>query len=98
MANKEELVRFLDHKVFEPILKASPEGRSDSEKRDLEEVQDKTRTEQDRFHHYPSAEKVMQMYQDDLSSEPARKVNAKLKRLNLPILADVEDEFKKLAS
>lgn len=38
------------------------------------------------------------MYKSDLSSENAREVNAKLKRLNLPILADVKDEFLKLAS
>lgn len=61
-------------------------------------MQGRTRTEQDRYHHYESAEKVIQMYKDDLSSAKAREVNAKLKRLNLPILADVKDEFLKMAS
>lgn len=97
MANKSELVSFLDRRVFDPILKASSSGRSDHEKRELEDVQRRTRTEQDRYHHYESAEKVIEMYKDDLSSEKAREVNAKLQRLKLPILADVKEEFLKMA-
>lgn len=98
MANKSELVEFLDRRVFNPILKANASGRSEHERKELEDVQDRTRTEQDRYHHYPSAEKVVEMYKSDLSSENAREVNAKLKRLDLPILADVKDELLKLAS
>lgn len=97
MANKDELVAFLDRRVFDPILKAGPSGRSEHEKRELEDVRNRTRTEQERYHHYPSAQKVVEMYRSDLNSEKARKVNAELKRLNLPILADVEEEFMKLA-
>lgn len=97
MANKSELVEFLDRRVFDPILNAKSSGRSEHEKAELEDVQKRTRTEQERYHHYPSAEKVVEMYRDDLSSEKAREVNAKLKRLKLPILADVKDEFMKLA-
>jgi hypothetical protein len=37
------------------------------------------------------------MYKADLSSGRAHTVNATLKRLKLPILADVKDEFEKLA-
>ena len=97
MANQSELVEFLDRKVFDPILKASGSGRSEHEKKELEEVQQKTRTEKDRYHHYSSAEKVVEMYKSDLHSEKARDVNAKLRRLNLPILADVEEEMMKKA-
>ncbi|MGI8771110.1 MAG: hypothetical protein ACR2JE_06720 [Acidobacteriaceae bacterium] len=98
MASKDELVRFLDRHVFEPILRASPDRYGEHDRSLLEDVQKRTRTEQERFHKYPSAEKVREMYQDDLSSEKARKVNAHLKQLKLPILADVKDEFLKLAS
>ena len=97
MASKEELVRFLDQHVFNLILHARAKGRDGREQTELEDVQKRTRTEQDRYHHYPSAEKVVEMYKSDLSSENARKVNAELKRLGLPILADVKDEFEKLA-
>jgi hypothetical protein len=37
------------------------------------------------------------MYQDDLSSEAARPVNARLQDLGLPRLVDVKEEFLKLA-
>ena len=97
MANKSELVEFLDRRVFNPILRADGSGRSEHEKKELEEVQEKTRTEQERYHGYPSAAKLVEMYRSDLSSENAKSVNAKLKRLKLPILADVKDDFMKLA-
>jgi hypothetical protein len=97
MANKTELVTFLDQRVFDPILHASGSDRSEHEQGELEDVQEKTKTEKDRYHHYESAEKVVEMYKDDLSSSKAREVNAKLQRLKLPILADVKEEFLKMA-
>ncbi|KAA6464533.1 hypothetical protein DYQ86_00745 [Acidobacteria bacterium AB60] len=98
MANKSELVEFLDRRVFDPILHASSEGRTEHERNELEDVQRRTRTEQERYHHYPSAEKVIEMYKDDLGSEKARPVNAKLRRLRLPTLPDVKEEFERLAT
>jgi hypothetical protein len=56
-------------------------------------VQDRTRSEKDRYHHYGSAEEVIRMYQDDLHSENARPVNERLKKLGLPRLVDVKEEF-----
>ncbi len=97
MANKTELARFLDQHVFEPILKADASKHSGDERNELEDVQRRTEAEKDRYHHYESAEKIVQMYKDDLTSEKAKAVNAKLKRLKLPILADVKEEFLKLA-
>jgi hypothetical protein len=95
MANKAELVRFLDQHVFNPILHAKPNSHGDSKA--LEDAQRRTEAEKDRFHHYGSADEVVRMYKDDLHSEKAKKVNAELKRLKLPILADVREEFLKLA-
>jgi hypothetical protein len=97
MANKSELVHYLDQHVFDPILRADVRQHPEQKKKELEDVQRRTATEKDRYHHYDSAEKVVQMYKDDLSSEHARPVNKKVKELNLPILADVKDEFLKLA-
>ena len=97
MANKSELVHYLDQHVFDPILRASAGGRSGHEKDELEDVQRRTETEKDRYRHYSSAEEVVRMYKDDLTSEKAKPVNAKLQRLNLPQLADVKEEFLKLA-
>lgn len=97
MASKQELVHYLDQHVFDPILRADSSHRSENEKKELQDVQRRTESEKDRFHHYESAERVVAMYKDDLSSEKAKPVNAKLKKLNLPVLADVKDEFLKLA-
>lgn len=97
MANKSQLIHFLDQHIFNPILHAKPDGYSRHEQEELKDVQRRTTAEQERFHHYPSAQEVVAMYKDDLSSEKAKPVNAKLKRLKLPILADVKDEFLKLA-
>jgi hypothetical protein len=98
MASKDELVRFLDERVFNPILKASPERYSGKKQDDLKYVQDRTKSEQERFHKYGSADEVLRMYKDDVHSENAREVNRKLEELGLPRLADVRDEFERKAA
>jgi hypothetical protein len=97
MANKAELLDFLDKRVFHPILNAKKEHRSEKEREELEDVQKRTEAEKARFHGYNSVEEVVRMYKDDLSSPKAKPVNARLQDLKLPILADVKDEFLKLA-
>lgn len=98
MASKEELQHFLDERVFDPILEASPDKYSGSERDDLKYVQDRTRTEQERYHHYGSAAELVRMYKDDLHSENAQPVNERLRRLRLPRLEDVRDEFERKAA
>ena len=95
MASKSELLHFLDQHVFNPILHAPK--RSGHEQTELEDVQKRTRAEQERFHAYPNTDELIRMYKDDLHSEKAKKVNAELKRLKLPLLADVKNEFLQLA-
>ena len=97
MANKEELFQFLDQHVFEPILRANPDHYAEKDRSMLANVQQKTKTERDRYQHYPNAEKIRQMYEDDLHSENAKSVNEHLRHLKLPILADVKTEFLKRA-
>lgn len=98
MADKEKLVHYLDEHVFNRVLHAKPHRLSERARAALEDAQKRTLTEQQRYHRYPSAEKVVEMYKSDLRSGNARKVNATLRRLGLPILADVKDEFERLAS
>jgi hypothetical protein len=97
MANKQELLHFLDQHVFNPILRASAEGRSDAEKRKLQDVQDRTRSERERFHHYSSAKEIVDNYKSDLHSKTAHRVNKELEELKLPTLPSVEDEFLRVA-
>jgi hypothetical protein len=98
MASKDVLVRFLDERVFDPILRASPDKYSGKEQDDLKYVQDRTRSEKERYHGYGSADQVVQMYKDDLHSENAKPVNERLKKLGLPRLEDVKDEFEQKAA
>jgi hypothetical protein len=97
MANKQQLLQFLDQHVFNPILKASAKGKGDSDQSKLKDVQDKTRTERDRFHHYSSAREIVDNYKSDLHSKAAHRVNQELEALKLPTLPSVRDEFLKLA-
>ena len=97
MANKQELLHFLNQHVFDPILHAKPDGHSDADRRKLEDVQKKTRAEKERFAHYSSAREIVDNYKSDLHSENAKRVNSELEKLKLPTLASVTDEFLKAA-
>lgn len=97
MANKQELTHFLDEHVFNPILNAKPDGYSEAEKKKLNDVQDRTRSEKDRFHHYSSARDVIDNYKSDLHSSTAKRVNRELEALRLPTLPLVEKDFLNVA-
>lgn len=94
---KDKLIRFLEQRAFDPVLKARPDRYSENERRKLDDVQRRTETEKDRFEHYGSARDVVVNFKRDLDSEPARKVHRELKDLGLPTIVDIEDEFLKLA-
>ena len=97
MASKTELLTFLDKHVFHPILNAKEERYDERARHILRDMKRRTEEEKGRFHGYDSAERIVAMYKDDLSSEAARPVNAHLKDLDLPTLADVKADFLKLA-
>lgn len=96
MASKTELLEFLDKRVFDPILNAS-EDKAGAKRAELEDVKKRTESEKARFHRYDSAERIVAMYKDDLSSAKAKPVNAHLQDLGLPRLVDVKEEFLRLA-
>ncbi len=97
-AAREELVRFLDRKVFDPILRASPDRYDERDRRRLEHVQANTESEKKRFHdEYRSAREVRDNYHSDLSSRTAGRVNHDLEELGLPTLPSVKDEFDALS-
>ena len=93
MANKQELLHFLNQKVFDPIMHASPDGYSEADRQKLKDVQDRTRSEKDRFAHYGSAKEIVDNYKSDLHSKTAKRVNSELEKLRLPTLPSVEEEF-----
>jgi hypothetical protein len=93
---KRELVDFLIHRAFDPVLKAEPAG-SDADKAKLERVQKATRAEIERFRAYGSAEEVVVNFKRDLISAPAKKVHEELRALGLPTIDDLRDEFEEKA-
>jgi hypothetical protein len=97
MASKRELLSFLDRNVFNPILKASSGRYSGGDRKKLQDVQERTKSEKERFHHYGSASEIAENYKSDLHSSTAKRVNRELDGLKLPTLPSVEDEFMKLA-
>ena len=97
MASKAELVDYLDKHVFHRILNATEHDLGTKQREDLHDLKKRTEAEKARFHGYNSAEQVVAMYKDDLHSEKAKPVNARLQDLGLPRLVDVKVEFLKLA-
>jgi hypothetical protein len=95
---KQELVRFLEKRVFDPVLKARPNGRSPAERERLEHVQRATRAEIERFRGYGSAREVLVNFRPDLTSQPAKRVHAELAALGLPTINDIRDEFERRAA
>lgn len=90
---REHLVSYLKKRAFEPVLHASEDGRSEAEKRKLQDVKDATRAEIDRYEHYGSAQDVYDNFKSDLDSEPAKKIHSELKSLGLPSLDDIAGDF-----
>lgn len=97
MASKQDLVHFLDHHVFDPILRAQPNKYEEDDQKKLKDVQDRTRSEKERFHAYRDADQVIENYKRDLHSSTAKRVNRELEQLKLPTLPSVEDGFLKAA-
>jgi hypothetical protein len=94
---KDELVAFLDRKAFDPVLHAKPSDVPQGKRAAPEDVQRATEAERERYHRYGSADEVIRMFEDDLNSEPAKKVHRKLSELGLPTLNDLRAEFEALA-
>jgi hypothetical protein len=94
---REKLLRFLDQRAFDPILRASPDRYSGNDKDKLEHVKDATERTKQRYHQdYTSAEEVCARFREDLSSSSAQRVQRELEELGLPTLHDIKDEFEAL--
>lgn len=94
-----KLLDLLDREAFDPVLNASPDDyKDDAQKQKLKDVQSTTQSTKKRYHdNYDSAEKVEEMFRDDLSSDAAKDVHRQLRDLGLPTLNDVKSKFEHLA-
>ncbi|MDW6023610.1 hypothetical protein SAZ10_17820 [Mesorhizobium sp. BAC0120] len=96
---KNQLVDFLEKRAFDPVMRAKPDGRSETERKKLEHVQNATQSEIERYRGYDSAKEVVVNFRRDLDSSAAKKVHSELHQLNLPTVRDIREEFeKKVAS
>ncbi|HBR21345.1 MAG TPA: hypothetical protein DD713_02050 [Nitrospiraceae bacterium] len=94
---REELLKFLNQKVFDPILRALPEDyKSEDLKKKLNDVKRRTESEKHIFHEFQTAEQVKKNYLADLDFRTARKTDYELGELKLPSLPQVKDEFLRL--
>lgn len=94
---KQKLIDFLEQRAWQPVLRASPDRFGESDQQRLERVKQKTRAQQERYRNYQSAGQVRQEFQDDLTSDPAKRVNSDLRKLRLPTQRDVANDFFSLA-
>jgi len=96
--SKRELLRLVERKAFDPVMRAKSQGRTEAEKKKLEHVQKATKAEIDRYRHYGSAEELVTNFKRDLDSTAAKKIHAELRSLHLPTIEDIRDEFERKAS
>jgi hypothetical protein len=94
---KHQLTEFVIDRAFEPVMRARSDGRPDADRKMLQHLQQATRAEIERYRHYRSAAEVITNFKRDLTSEPAKKVHSQLRRLRLPTLEDIKDEFESKA-
>lgn len=95
---RQELLAFLESRVFDPVLASSSEAYSDSDRRVLEQLKRKTEFQKHRYRTYANGAQIRQAFEDDLHSQAGRKLHAGLERLGLPSLAVLRDEFGTLAA
>lgn len=92
-----QLVRWLERRAWNPILRASPDDYAEADRKRLQRVQRKTEAQRERYRGYQSAGQLRQEFQDDLHSQAAKSTNADLRKLDLPTQRDVADDFLKTA-
>ena len=91
---REELLKFLNQKVFDPILRALPEDyESEDLKKKLSNVKRHTESEKHLFHEFQTAEEVKKNYLANMDFRTAKKIDHELDELKLPSLPKVKDEF-----
>jgi hypothetical protein len=90
---KKQLVDFIDRKAFNVILHAHTPAGKDSGR--LQELEKKTKREQQKFHSYDSAKEVKQNFLENVRSGPAKKLDKDLEGFDLT-LPELKDEFMEL--
>lgn len=95
---KDELINFLERKVFDPVLEKPPEKYPPEEREKLERVQEATDRAKHRYYcDYESATEVYEHFRDDLRSDKGREIQQLSRELGLPSFQDVAAGFEEVA-
>jgi len=94
---RKELLKFIDTKAFDVILKTSPDKYKEKDRENFEEIRRKTENEKEKFHNdYKTAEEVKKNFLQNVHSKPAQKLDKDIERLGLPALPQLKNDFQKL--
>jgi hypothetical protein len=94
---REQLVRFLDQRVFNEVLGAKDERPGEGETQMLVDAKRRAEADKKRFHHdYPTAEELVKNYLYDLSSDTGKQKSRDLEALGLPSLSGIRYDFLRL--
>ncbi|MBE0476195.1 MAG: hypothetical protein IBX62_03745 [Coriobacteriia bacterium] len=95
---REELLRYLDHNAFDPVVDADPDDFRPEEREMLEDVRRAADSTKRRYHEaFRSAEELRDGYRRDVRADAHRAIRGELRQLGLPTLPDVRKGFEKLA-
>lgn len=95
-SSRDKLIDYLDQKVFDPVVQADPTDFAETHRGDLTTLKAALHTAQLRYHNAGTAEKVREMFHNDLKAEEDLGIRAELRRLNLPTMQDIHAEFDRL--
>ncbi|KMQ51776.1 hypothetical protein CHISP_1272 [Chitinispirillum alkaliphilum] len=92
---KQQLLDFLDSKIFDPVLEALPEQYStEREKKMLIDVQEIARYEKDHYHfQLMSAKEIKEEYLKEVSRDGGGRISRELEDLELPKLHLFREQF-----
>jgi hypothetical protein len=92
---RRQLLKFLDERVFNPILDSPP--RKGPDRRFFRETQNRVRRTWSRYpEKYQTASAIKQAFLSDLQSPVGQQLAALLQWLGLPRFEDVREDFLKL--
>jgi hypothetical protein len=91
---REQLLRFLDDRVFQPTLTAQPLAYPTDDRKLLKSVQKRVHDSRTRYlADYPSAVDIKANFTQDLSSKPGQALAADMWMLHLPRFEDIRADF-----
>ncbi len=90
---RDTLLDWLERRAFRPVLRADPQAYPRQKRSKLKGVQDRARTELERFHSCRSATEIVWRFKHDLRSPLVRELRRDLDDLGLPTPRRLQHQF-----